>query len=146
MARYAVERIPGPEAARAMRDALPKLRGNLKIGVIGSLGVRRDEASLPALTAFLDDADDAMVRAAALALGNLGTRQAAQALAQAKPSGLDTKWAITDASLASAETLLADGKKGDALAVYKRFAGTDQPKYVRLAATRGMLACAGKEQ
>src|SRR5262245_44293482 len=39
MARFALERIPAPEAAQAMRDALPKLSGSLKIGVIGSLGV-----------------------------------------------------------------------------------------------------------
>jgi hypothetical protein len=145
MARYALERIPAPEAVRALRAALPKLSGKVKIGVIGSLGVRRDQASLPALAALLDDADDAMVRAAALALGNIGTRQAAQALAQARPSGVETKWAITDAALASAETLLADGNQADALAVYQRLAGTGQPKHVRLAATRGMLACAGKQ-
>ena len=32
-----------------------------------------------------------------------------------------------------------------ALAIYKGLAGADQPKHVRLAATRGMLACAGKK-
>ena len=124
---------------------MPKLSGEWKIGVIGSLGVRRDEESFSALAALLGDADDGVVRAAALALGHLGTRQAAQALAQAQSSGLETKWAITDASLAVAESLLADGKKSDALAIYKRFAGTGQPKYVRLAATRGMLACASNK-
>ena len=55
MARYALERIPAPEAAQAMRDALPKLNGALKVGVIGSLGVRRDAASVPALAALLAD-------------------------------------------------------------------------------------------
>ena len=48
---------------------------------------------------------------------------------------------LTDASLACAEALLADGKKAEALAIYKGFASDDQPKHVRLAATRGMLAC-----
>ncbi len=38
MARFALERIPAPEAAQALRDALAKLSGNLKIGVISSLG------------------------------------------------------------------------------------------------------------
>ena len=46
MARYALERIPAPEAGAALRDALPKLSGALKVGVIGSLGVRRDAASV----------------------------------------------------------------------------------------------------
>ena len=143
MARYALERIPAPEAARALREALPKLSGKLKIGVIGSLGVRKDRASLSALTALLGDGDEATVRAAALALGDIGTRKAARALAEAKPSGVEAQRATADASLLCAETLLARGKKAVALAVYKRLAKPDQPKHVRLAATRGMLACAG---
>ena len=32
MARYALERIPAPEAAQALRDAVPDLSGRLKIG------------------------------------------------------------------------------------------------------------------
>ncbi len=42
MARYALERIQASEVAAALRDALPKVAGALKIGVIGSLGARRD--------------------------------------------------------------------------------------------------------
>src|SRR5271154_1820334 len=42
MARFALERMPAPEAAEALRDALPKVSGNVKIGVISSIGVRRD--------------------------------------------------------------------------------------------------------
>ncbi len=49
MARYALERMECPEAAQALRDALPKVSGTLKIGVIGSLGARQDAASVPAL-------------------------------------------------------------------------------------------------
>ena len=69
-----------PEAAQALRDALPKLDGALKIGVIGSLGVRRDAASVPALAALLGDADAAIAAAAACALGDIGTPDAAKAL------------------------------------------------------------------
>jgi len=57
----------------------------------------------------------------------------------------DAKLAVTDASLACAESLLAAGKNADALAIYKGVAKGDQPKHVRLAATRGMLTCAGKK-
>jgi len=146
MARYALERIPAPKAAAALRDALPKLNGKLKIGVIGSLGVRKDRASVPALAALLTDSDQAIVRAAALALGDIGTKKAAEALAKAKPTALEAKRAAADASLLCAETLLAKGRKAIALVVYKQLARPDQPKHVRLAATRGMLACAGKAQ
>ena len=141
MARYALERIPVSEAAQAMRDALPTLSGELKVGVIGSLGVRQDAASVPVLAALLSDSDTAVARAAAYALGAIRNSEASQALLEAKPTDAAVKAATTDASLACAETLLADGKKAEALAIYKGFASGDQPKHVRLAATRGMLAC-----
>ena len=146
MARYALERIPAPEAAQAMRDALPKLSGALKVGVIGSLGVRRDAASVPALAALLGDVDAAVACAAACALGDIGNTDAAKALGNfAKKAPEGVKPAVADACLACAEQLLADGKKTDALAIYKSLSGEDQPKHVRLAATRGMLTAAGKK-
>jgi HEAT repeat protein len=144
MARFALERIPAPEAAQALRDALPKLNGALKIGVIGSLGVRRDTACVPALAALLSDADAAVAAAAAYALGDIGNAEAAKALTAAKPAAATAKSAVTDGSLACAEDLLAAGNKAEAATVYKSLVGEDQPKHVRLAATRGMLACAGK--
>jgi len=144
MARYALERIPAPEAAQALRDALPKLDNALKVGVMGSLGVRQDVASVPALAALLGDADVAVARSAALALGAMRAPQAAGALREAKPDKNEVRIAVIDALLACAEGLLAAGNKGEAMAVYKSFMGEDQPKQVRQAAARGMLACAGK--
>jgi HEAT repeat protein len=144
MARYALERIPAAEAGQALRDALPKVSGATQVGVIGSLGVRRDTASVPALAALLNNADASVARAAAIALGDIGTVEAAKALADGKPTAPEASQAATDASLACAEDLLANGKKAEALAVYKSLVGEGQPKLVRLAATKGMLACAGK--
>ena len=138
--------MPAPEAAQAMRDALPKLAGSLKVGVISSLGDCRHAGSVPALAALLADSDAAVAVAAATALGDIRSPEAAKALAAAKPNGAQAKQAVTDASLACAERLLADGKKAEALAVYKSLVGEDQPKHVRLAGTRGMLACAGKKE
>ena len=145
MGRYAIERNPAPEATAALRDLLPKVSGKLKIGLISSLGVRGDAASVAALGELVGDGDTAVATAAAGALGAIRTPEAAKALSLAKP---DTKVqsAVTDASLACAEALLSAGKNLDALATYKKFAGEGQPKHVRLAATRGMLACAGKKE
>lgn len=146
MSRYALERIPAPEAAAAMRDALPKLNGALKVGAIGSLGVRRDAASVAALGGLLDDADAAIASAATYALGLIGTPQAGKALGeQAKKAPEGMKPAIADASLICAERLLDDGKKAEAVALYTSLNSEDQPKHVRLAATRGMLEAAGKK-
>jgi len=146
IARYALERIPDPKAGAAFREALPKLPDALKVGTIGSLGVRRDAASVTAVAGFLGSADPAVARAAACALGNIGTPEAGQALSDfAKKASGGVKPAVADALLVCAERLLAVGKKTEALALYKSLSGEDQPKHVRLAATRGLLAAAGKK-
>lgn len=145
IARYALERIPASQAATAMREALPKLPDALKVGTIGSLGVRRDTASVAPLAKLLGHADPAIARAAACALGNIGSPEAGKALGDfAKKAPEGVKPAVVDACLVCAELLLADGKKADATVLYKSFSGEDQPKHVRLAATRGLLAAAGK--
>jgi HEAT repeat protein len=144
MARYALERIQAPEAGAALRDALAKTSGPQKIGVITSLGARRDEASVAAISTLVGDGDAAIARAAALALGAIRSPQAATALAKAKPEAAAGKAAATDATLACAEALLKSGNKGEAMAIYKGLMGESAaPKHIKLAATRGMLACTG---
>jgi hypothetical protein len=143
MARYALERIPDAAAVKAMRDALPKVKGKLKVGVINSLGVRRDAASTAALTALLKDSDQQIGAAAAAALGSIGTPDAAKALdAFEAPEKLAL--AVADAKLCCAEKLLADGKKVDALKIYKALTKS-KVKHVRVAAMRGMLAATSKK-
>jgi HEAT repeat protein len=141
MARYALERIPAQEAAAALRDALPKLSGALKVGVISSLGARQDQGSVSTLSGLLGESDVAVATAAAHALGAIRTPEAAAALSAGK-----TSLAATDASFSCAEAMLAAGKNADALAIYKKLLAADQRKHVRLAATRGMLACSGKKE
>ncbi len=146
MARYALERMPAPEAAQAMRDVLPKVSGAVKAGVIGSLGVRRDVPSVVALAAALHDSDRAVACAAACALGNIGAPEAAKALDEFAPKAPEgVKPAAVDACLACAEHLLADGKKAEATALYQSLNGAQQSPYVRQAAMRGLAAVSGKK-
>jgi len=146
MARYVLERIPAPEATKALREALPKTKGVQKVGVLNSLGVKRDAESVPALVPLLADSDPQVAAAAAAALGAIGNSEAAKALAdfQAKaPAAL--KLAAADAYLACAEALLAAGKKAEALAIYKELTKSEI-RHVKLAATRGMMNVMGKKQ
>ena len=145
MARYALERIPDPEAVKAMREAVANTSGQLKVGIINSLGVRRDAESTGALVALLEDSDADVASAAAAALGAIGTPEAAKALGtfQTKaPQAL--RLAAADAYLACAEGLLADGKKPDATLIYKALSKSEH-KHVRLAAMRGLLAATRKK-
>ncbi len=145
MARFALERIPAPEAAQALREALGRVNGNLKIGVISSLGGRRDGAAVGALAGLLRESDGAIARAAALALGAIGSVESAAALTAflATPGG-DKRHAV-DALLACGEALLAANRKADALSIYNSLAGEKQARLVRLAATRGILSCSGRQ-
>lgn len=146
MSRYALERIPGPAASAALREALPKTEGVLKVGVINSLGVRRDADSTPSLVALLDSSDQQVAAAAIAALGAIGSADAAKALSdvQKKATG-QLQAVVADARLCCAERILAAGQKLEAMAIYKALNTEDQPKHVRLAAVRGLLAATGQK-
>jgi len=145
MARFALERIPAPEAAQALRDALGTVPARLQIGMIESLGGRGDAASVPALARLLAG-DQNVAVAAATALGHIHTPEALAALSSADPlAGAGVGRAVVDARLATAEALLAAGKRAEARNVYQSLAdavkGKPGAKGVELAATRGLLAC-----
>ena len=56
-ARTALEVIPDPAADDALRSAMATLQGRTLIGVINSIGFRRDAQAVPGLTGRLKDAD-----------------------------------------------------------------------------------------
>lgn len=144
MARYALERIPASESCQALRDALTNATGNLKIGIISSLGACRDTAAVPALGQLLKNEDQSIARSAALALGAIGNGASAGALKSVLHSSGVNSPALIDALLGCAESLLAGDKRAEATDIYKAFAQDSQPRLVRLAAMRGLLACASK--
>jgi len=140
IARYALERIPDEKAVAAMRDALPKVSSKLKPGIIGSLGKCRDKKSIKAVSKLLGDSDIQVAQAAAQSLALIGTSAAARELSKfAKRAPANMKLPVANACLICAEQLLADGKKSEAVALYKELRGGDQPAYVKVAAMRGML-------
>lgn len=138
MARYALERIPEPQAGQALERQLPKLNGQLKIGVISSLGTRGQGVSL--LRPLLQDADESVARAAAIALGRIASADATKALGSAKPRPALAA-VFADASMACAEKLLATGHAKEAKATYQRLLKNNPPALVRQAAERGLKAC-----
>ncbi len=146
IARYALERIPDAKATKALRDALPKVSSKLKPGIISSLGTRRDKKSIKAISKLLGDSDNQVAKAAAQSLGLIGTSAAARQLSRfAKKASANTKMPIADARLACAEQLLADGKKSEAVALYKEFKSDDLPTHVKAAAMKGILTAATRK-
>lgn len=142
MARYALERIPDAAAAAALRDGLAKTSGKLKVGVVGSLGVRGEAESVEPLMKLLGDPDGAVAIAAAHALGRIGSPEAGSALVAAKANP-GTKDAMCDALLMCAENLLKAGNKGAAKAAYQGLLGGEPSPPVKQAAELGVRACGG---
>ena len=67
-ARTALEQIPGTAATDALVAALPRLSGERLVGVINSLGVRRDIRAVDSLSKLVGSSDTAVSKAASLAL------------------------------------------------------------------------------
>lgn len=67
-ARHALEPMSSPAAGAALRDALGRVQGGLLVGIINSLGVRRDREATAALAGRLADANgkEEIVSAAAV--------------------------------------------------------------------------------
>ncbi|MCX7826656.1 MAG: HEAT repeat domain-containing protein, partial [Verrucomicrobiae bacterium] len=144
MARFALERIPGPAADEALRGALDKVKSKTLIGVINSIGARRDAKAVGALATLLSDADAAVAGAAAGALGKIGGPAATGALTKALADvPAPVKPSVADGCLLCADRLLAQGNKKEATAICQRLRGKDFPKAIRVAATRMIILARG---
>lgn len=147
MARYALERIPDSAVDDALREALPKATGKVKVGIINSLGQRRDSKSVSALSKLVADSDSMVAEAAIAALGTIADSQACEELAQVKDkasAGLQVP--VLDAYLKCADQLAAQGQKDKALAIYKEMYKPDKPTPIRTAALRGIITVTKEEK
>jgi len=146
MARYALQRIEGPSALEAMRNALPNAKGNRKIGLINSLGERGDNNAVDAIIKALGAGDEPVAIAAARALAKIGGTRAADALGKARARAKGRlREVVRDAWLRGADGLLAAGKKDQAAEIYHEMYKPNLPKHVRLAALRGIVSAGGEK-
>jgi HEAT repeat protein len=146
MARYALEPIPNPAVDEAFRDALGKIRGMPLVGVIGSVGVRRDAKAVGALTKMLRDSDAVVAQAAARALGNIGNSMAASALEnELKRTSGQNKLHVCEGLFRCAENAVAEGRKQQAIDIYDQLRKLDDPHQVRGGAVRGAILTRKKE-
>ena len=139
-ARTALEVIPGAEADAALRSAATKLEGRLLIGVLNSIGVRRDAQAVEPLTTRLQDKDVEVAAAAAVALGRIGNAAAAKSLRTALPTSAEkTRSAVAEGCVLCAEQLLAAGNATSATEIYDEVRKAPVSKPRVLEATRGAI-------
>lgn len=147
MARYGLETIPGHSVDTAFRDALGTVRGVELVGVIGSIGVRRDTKAVPALAKFLEDPDPDVAQAGARALGSIGNSAAAKALREAWPGvSPRNQVAFAEGLLRCAETLAGNHQRKEAITIYDMLRWAQAPAQVRLSALRGAILTRPKSE
>ena len=69
---FALQAIPDPAAAAALREALNTAAGAARIGIVNVLGEQRDKEAVPALSALASDPDPTMQGAVTSALRKIG--------------------------------------------------------------------------
>ena len=145
-ARIALEAIPDPACDEALRAAADSLSGLRLVGVLNSIGVRRDTAAVDLLVRKLADTDADVAAAAAAALGNLPGKTATDRLTAAFAEGpVAARPAVAEACVVAAERLLAAGDAAGATAVYDLVRNADVPRQRILEATRGAILARSAE-
>lgn len=142
-ARNALERIADSAATKALMEALPRLDGNQKIGVVNSLGARRDPYSLRALVPLLRENDLELVSAAAAGIGEIASARSGRVLLAFQPHAPPAiQPRLADAMLVCADRLRRSGDVSRARALYQAIVSSGQAAHLKAAAVRGFAACA----
>jgi Domain of Unknown Function (DUF1080) len=126
-ARCALENIPGTEAATALRNALPALKGKELAGAVNSLGVLRDKNAVPALIKLADDKSSGALAALGLIADEAALTEIRRLL-----SGPDAAAAV--AGLAAARVLHQDSKSDGAKSLLAEIAAAKVPDHLVQAA------------
>ncbi len=140
MARYALERIPSSAVDEALRKALAETTGKVQVGIINSLGQRRDGKAVSVLGELIYDSDAMVAESAASALGKIAGSKAIEVLAEAKGKTAGSlQMEVLDAYLKCADKLAIQNEKTRALDIYKELQQKEYPEPIRQAALRGLL-------
>jgi HEAT repeat protein len=143
-ARDVLEQMPDPAAGEALRAALDQLQGNALIGVVNSLGMRRDERAVTALSRLATNGAPAVAGPALLALGRIGTPDALKVIEPAMERGpAERRASAAEACLIMAERQAQEGRSDAAVALYEKVRHAELPLPLRVSATRGAIAVSG---
>lgn len=137
MARYALETNPDSAVDDALREALGDAKGRNLMGIMVTLGNRRDEGSIAAIAKHLGDDDKHVSAAAARALGNIGTPDAFTALREAiRGGGVTDRDALYEGFLRCARQF-EESNPDMAKRMYERMQEGNAPDHVKQGAKLG---------
>ena len=137
-ARFAMQGHASPAIDRTLRESLDRLSGAALVGVVGTIGQRRDRDAVPQLVGLIDTTDPGLTAAIVGSLRQIGGPQARDALLGLElPAGLEPL--RQDALLRGADDLEAEGAHAEARTMYRRMTAESFPIPVRVAAWRGLI-------
>jgi HEAT repeat protein len=142
IARYALERIPGAAVNQALREALAKSSDKTRIGMINTLGRRRDPDAVPALRRLAVGPDPATAGPALFALAEIADAGALQALAEAQEKSTGALRVTAGQAYLKAADRLAEPA---ALPIYKKLYAAGEPPMVRVGALNGIARVGGAQ-
>lgn len=147
-ARRTLTMIPGSAANTALLAKLAATDDEtVKLGLLNGLAQRADEASARPVAKALRSENEAVVVAAARALGYIATPLSAEFLkSRRKQAAGDLRWQIGNASLRCANRLLAKGEIHKAAELFGDLTGEGEPEAVRMSAVHGQIAASGDWQ
>lgn len=146
-ARFALQKMPGQKATTALLGALGTVQGDLKVGLIVTIGRRQEPAAIEPLAKLLGEADAGVAAAAAEALGSIGTVAAVESVTTAFGAEQDVarKAALGSALLLAGQRLVKSGQTENAVAVFDLLRGADIPAALRIAATKNAILARGEK-
>jgi len=143
-ARYALEPMTFEEAGAVLRDALTNTTGLVRLGIIDSVGLRKDMRTVPVLAHLLRDEDVDTTRAAATSLGQIGGTDAVTALRSvSRDTTAQVHAAAADALLRCANRMLSSGQRSTALAIFEQLDTPSETEAVRISAFAGRVRASG---
>lgn len=146
MARYGLETNPDASVDKSLVEALGTLKGKQLMGVVASIGVRRDANAVEVLAGFLKNSDAEIVQTTARSLGRIGGFAAIEALKGALEGSTGaSRIAICEGLLRCAEAASAKGDNRTAKGVYDSLREVEGPHQVRAGALRGAIHSHGDD-
>jgi HEAT repeat protein len=139
-ARIALETIPGKAADEALLKATYTLQGRLLVGVINSIGVRRDAAAVDSLKTRVLDKDVDVASAAAVSLGKIGNSGAAQFLSDLLANApVAIRSSVAQGIVLCGEHAMQQGNLPEAVKLYDKVRLANVNKQRTVEATRGAI-------
>lgn len=147
LARNVLEKMPQEEVDWVLLDALARTTGDARLGIITTLSFRRTPEAVEPLAALLSHDDVQTARAAALALGNIGTIEALEAINTfyTTTPREELEQDLAKGALAAARNLVNDGQVAPAVAAYEQLMEEEWPDFVRSGAFTGLLEALPEE-